>query len=82
MTRKGNLRQSDKDAIKRYHEKTYKKYNIVFRKDEDVDIIAARRVLDQIGIKANIDFRSVNHNVYNGGSMTHSDALKKIKGFK
>lgn len=50
--------------------------------DEDVDIIAASRVLDQIGIKANIDFRSVNHNVYNGGSMTHSDALKKIKGFK
>ena len=37
---------------------------------------------DEDGIKANIDFRSVNHNVYNGGSMTHSDALKKIKGFK
>lgn len=41
MTRKGNLRQSDKDAIKRYHEKNYKRYSMVFRYDTDADIIEA-----------------------------------------
>lgn len=41
MTRKGNLRQSDIDAINRYHERTYKNFSIVFRINDDADIIEA-----------------------------------------
>jgi hypothetical protein len=36
--------QAHADANKRYDDKTYKKYNIAFRIEEDADIIAA---LDQ-----------------------------------
>lgn len=41
MTRKGNLRDSDKAAIERYHRKTYKRFIIAFRRIEDADIIDA-----------------------------------------
>lgn len=50
MTRKGNLRQSDIDAINRYHEKTYKRYTIVFRIDDDKEIIKAIEEAHKHGI--------------------------------
>lgn len=50
MTRKGNLRQSDIDAINRYHEKTYKRFSIVFRIDDDAEIIAALDSAHEHGI--------------------------------
>ena len=50
--------------------------------DEDVDISAATSVLSSIGINANLDYSSPNHNKYNSGSLSHADVLKKIKGYK
>lgn len=52
MTRKGNLRQSDIDAINRYHKKTYKQYTIVFRIDDDKEIIDAIENAHAHGIAA------------------------------
>lgn len=50
MTRKGNLRQSDIDAINRYHEKTYKRFTIVFRIEDDAEIIKALNDAHEHGI--------------------------------
>ena len=50
--------------------------------DEDVDIIAATNVLSSIGINANLDYSTPNHNKYNNGSLSHAEVLKRIKGYK
>lgn len=50
MTRKGNLRDSDRAAIKRYQEKTYKRFIIAFRLEEDEDIIMAFDMAHEHGI--------------------------------
>lgn len=56
--------------------------NSIYGEDEEVDVIAATRVLDKLGIKASIDYRTAKSNTYNGGSMSHADVLKKLKGYK
>ena len=39
MKHKSSMLQCKRDATARYQEKTYKRYAIVFRKDDDADII-------------------------------------------
>ena len=58
MTRKGNLRQSDRDAIARYIEKTYKQFAVKLRKDEDADIISALDDAHDHGISSREIIRS------------------------
>lgn len=50
MTRKGNLRQSDRDAIARYTEKTYKTFGVKLRKEEDAEIIKSLEDAHEKGI--------------------------------
>lgn len=52
MTRKGNLRQSDRDAIARYIEKTYRQFAVKLRKEEDADIISALDDAHERGISS------------------------------
>lgn len=50
MTRKGNLRQSDRDAIARYDAKTYKIMTIKLRKDTDAEIIGSLELARRQGM--------------------------------
>ena len=59
MTRKGNLRQSDRDAIARYTEKTYKVISVKLRKDLDMDIIEDLEQAQRDGISYRAFIRSL-----------------------